>query len=59
MEVSSSYQTACRFIAHGSADGTGIAQGSIACAGPFTPVPMALSTDMQRCEHPPPAALLI
>ena len=49
MEVQSSYQTACSFIVQGSADGTGVAVGSIACTGPFTPVTLALSTDMARC----------
>ena len=48
MESTTPFQTACRFVARGSADGTGIQYGSIACTGPFTPVKMAVSPDMQR-----------
>ena len=48
IESSTPYQTACRFIARGSADGTGIQYGSIVCTGPFTPVKVAVSPDMQR-----------
>ena len=48
LEASAPYQTACRFVARGSADGTGIQYGSIACTGPLTPVKMAVSPDMRR-----------
>ncbi|EIE25976.1 hypothetical protein COCSUDRAFT_64923 [Coccomyxa subellipsoidea C-169] len=47
-QTSTPYETACKLVAIGSSDGTGIADGSITCTGPGTPVMLSVSADLKR-----------